>query len=242
MDDNRLEKLKKLLEITNEGLTRQEFLDSIKQVINQVLEIETKAIEKVNLALGEFKQDQQNFKDNTQVGISDLENQLITKADKMFKDQQDNLNFIRDKVRRLQNGHDGKDGVNGRDGKDADEKKIINEILNKIKLTEIDKLELEQVKSDINELKQRKHLGGSGGLSKIAMESKFVDDETPTGTINGINKTFILARLPNPSTSVKVFVNGARMRLTEDYTLSNKTITFITAPPTSSIILVDYRK
>jgi len=69
----------------------------------------------------------------------------------------------------------------------------------------------------------------------------FVDDETPTGTVNGSNKAFVLANTPK-SGSEKVFVNGQRMKGGgEDYTLSDKTITFETAPPTNSIILVDYR-
>jgi hypothetical protein len=74
------------------------------------------------------------------------------------------------------------------------------------------------------------------------MESKFIDDETPVGMVNGVNKAFTLSNMPNPPSSVKVFVNGSRMRITEDYTLSGVTVTFVTAPPTGSIILVDYRK
>lgn len=68
----------------------------------------------------------------------------------------------------------------------------------------------------------------------------FADDETPSGTINGSNKIFTVANIPIAG-SLKVFVNGSRMRITEDYTFSGTTITFITAPPTGSIILVDYR-
>jgi len=40
---------------------------------------------------------------------------------------------------------------------------------------------------------------------------------------------------------LKVYVNGQRMRETEDYTISATTITFLTPPPTGSIILCDYR-
>ena len=81
----------------------------------------------------------------------------------------------------------------------------------------------------------------SRGFSKIHLEGHIIDDETPTGTINGVNTIFTLANTPNPPASVKVYVNGARMRITEDYTLSGRTITFLIAPPTGSIILNDYR-
>lgn len=100
--------------------------------------------------------------------------------------------------------------------------------------------EIEAIYKALNSVKTSKKFGAAhgGGFT----DSNFIDDETPSGTINGTNKIFTLAYTPNPSTSVKVFVNGARMRITEDYTLSGSTITFTTAPPTTSIILVDYRK
>lgn len=70
----------------------------------------------------------------------------------------------------------------------------------------------------------------------------FVDDETPTGTVNSSNKVFTLSNTPKTN-SLKVFVNGQRVKGGgEDYTLSGVTITFVTAPPTTSILTVDYRK
>lgn len=74
---------------------------------------------------------------------------------------------------------------------------------------------------------------GSGG-------DNFIDNETPAGTINGSNVTFTLANTPE-SGSVKVFLNGMRQTLTEDYTISGATITFVSAPPSGSILRADYR-
>ncbi len=73
------------------------------------------------------------------------------------------------------------------------------------------------------------------------MNIHIIDDETPNGTVNGVNTDFTISLTPSPTTSLKVYVNGQRMKLTEDYTLSSKTITFVTAPPTGSILTVDYR-
>lgn len=76
----------------------------------------------------------------------------------------------------------------------------------------------------------------------VIIGGDFVTNEAPTGTINGSNTVFTLANTPDPASSVAVYVNGARMKGGgEDYTLSGSTITFVTAPPTGSIILVDYR-
>lgn len=76
-----------------------------------------------------------------------------------------------------------------------------------------------------------------GGASVI---HKFIDDETPSGTINSSNTTFTLAKAPIAG-SLKLYLGGARQRVTEDFTLSNKTITFTIAPDTGSILLADYR-
>lgn len=82
----------------------------------------------------------------------------------------------------------------------------------------------------------------TGGFNYNSMSFHIVDDETPTGTVNGVNTAFTIKDVPNPVSSLKVYVNGQRMRVTTDYTFAGVTITFVTAPPTSSIILVDYRK
>lgn len=108
------------------------------------------------------------------------------------------------------------------------------------------KLEIEAIKDlrkELDELKKEKggRIFGGGGFSLLAMQQHFIDDETPTGLVNGVNTDFVIGHTPNPVDSLKVFVNGQRLRLTEDYTFSGLTITFLTAPPTGSIILCDYR-
>jgi len=81
----------------------------------------------------------------------------------------------------------------------------------------------------------------TGGFNYAAIEIHIIDDETPTGTIDGSNQSFTIKHSPSPVSSLKVYMNGARMRITEDYTFSGKTITFVTAPPIGSILLTDYR-
>lgn len=83
------------------------------------------------------------------------------------------------------------------------------------------------------------------GTSNIvqAMEDGtfFMDNDTPTGLVNGSNTVFTLTFTPAPTDELKVFVNGSRLKVTEDFTLSGDTLTLNTAPPTTSIILADYR-
>mgnify|MGYP001583865821 CR=1 FL=1 len=76
---------------------------------------------------------------------------------------------------------------------------------------------------------------GSGGFN-------FSDSETPSGSVNGLNSTFVLAHTPSPATSLIFVVNGQVLAPSGvDMTLSGTTVTTITAPPTNSVVLAWYR-
>ncbi len=71
----------------------------------------------------------------------------------------------------------------------------------------------------------------------------FTFNETPSGTVNGANSTFVLANTPTTS-KVLVFRNGL-LQLEgggEDYTISGATITFVAAPSSGSKLRVVYIK
>lgn len=126
------------------------------------------------------------------------------------------------------NGKDGKDGKDGRDGlsgKDGQDGK------NGIDGKDFPQNEREKINDFMN---RRGRL--VGGVPVI----KFIENEIPTGAINGSNRAYVLTKTP-VTDSLKVFLNGARQRINDDYTLSLSTITFTNAPSTSSAILCDYR-
>ena len=79
----------------------------------------------------------------------------------------------------------------------------------------------------------------SGTLSP----SNFVTEETPSGTINGVNVTFTLANTPTSGT-LKLYLNGLRLKsgAGNDYTLSTNIISFTTAPISGDVIIADYMK
>lgn len=84
-------------------------------------------------------------------------------------------------------------------------------------------------------------LGGSAG------GTTFTDAEVPSGSINGTdgtdgNATFTLAATPTAG-SVHLYLNGLRLKLTTDYTISGTTITILAPniPITGSTLLADYR-
>lgn len=69
----------------------------------------------------------------------------------------------------------------------------------------------------------------------------FVDPIAPTGAINGVNTDFTLSSTPSPTSSLKVYQDGQLQQVTTDYTLAGTTITFVEAPVTDTILLIEYR-
>jgi hypothetical protein len=255
------EKLKKLLYLMDEdSMTKQDFIKEWKKVLDLVKKIKDENVQAIR--------DMKEAHLKLSAKIDDNSNQNLTKISKDFTEKIKDLekrysDFMADIELRVAEIQDGQDG------KDADEEIIVGKVLNKIRIPEIDEIEkdlpklgepirdaLELLEGDnrlmisaikgleekLQELGERPLGGkGGGGFSYAHMDRHFIDDETPSGLVNGSNKAFTIAKTPNPTASLKVYVNGQRMRITEDYTLSARTITFVTAPPTGSIVLVDYR-
>jgi len=76
-----------------------------------------------------------------------------------------------------------------------------------------------------------------GGITLVTASSV---DGTLTGTIDGVNTDFVLPSMPR-SGSEHLYVAGARQTLTEDYTITGRTITFNLAPQAGPIV-ADYTK
>jgi hypothetical protein len=77
--------------------------------------------------------------------------------------------------------------------------------------------------------------GGGGG------SSVWVDAEIPSGLINGSNVTYTLGSTPSPSTSLRLYANGVRLRPTTDYSLATATITMVAPLQTGDWFYADYR-
>ena len=71
----------------------------------------------------------------------------------------------------------------------------------------------------------------------------FADSEIPVGAINGSNITFMLSHVPNPSVSLHLFRNGARLSSPGDYTLTASTggLVLRAAPSGTDQLTADYR-
>jgi hypothetical protein len=90
------------------------------------------------------------------------------------------------------------------------------------------------------------HVDGSSGpcaLSGGSNGPNFADNETPVGSINGVNQTFTLQTSPVPPVSLHLYANGLRLKTGADYTVSGNIISFIGSytPGLGDTVLADYR-
>jgi hypothetical protein len=69
----------------------------------------------------------------------------------------------------------------------------------------------------------------------------FEDNETPSGTIDGVNTVFTLVKPPNPGASLQLFLNGTIQQQSTGYSLSGNTVTFVFAPAINSVLIANYR-
>ncbi len=86
------------------------------------------------------------------------------------------------------------------------------------------------------------HVDGTSGPCST-FSTTFIDGETPAGTLDGSNASFVLANIPNPSVSLALFRNGLLLRQGGDYTLASNNVTFLTGatPQPSDILAASYR-
>jgi hypothetical protein len=89
----------------------------------------------------------------------------------------------------------------------------------------------------LGDLVQASYRTGASG------QSSFVDNQTPTGTINGANLAFKLSSAPNPASSLRLYKNGILLMQSVDYTVNGSTITFLapSVPATGDSLVSFYR-
>lgn len=90
-------------------------------------------------------------------------------------------------------------------------------------------------------LKLEQGAAGSGGGGGGGGSSDFVDKETPSGSINGVNTSFTLSQTPIAG-SEHVYRNGQlQADGGVDYSISGTIITFVSPPLTGDALVVSYR-
>lgn len=169
MQDPRLERVKELAQILDDSLSREEFFDLFKKVLDFVRALEPKMLGKVDLKvaneqkklLADFKkelgkiseeaknQDKKAFK-KLESAVNSLTNYLVSESNRKMKQVDEKLSMIRD-------------------GKDADEDMIVSRVLKMVPTPQFDESRLQSIKNElIDEVRKNKRVQ-TPARSKIEM-------------------------------------------------------------------------
>lgn len=252
MEKEQIEQLKKLGIIFNTDKVITE--DEVKQVLEAVLKIFDTFYAKTTKLNTETRQEGKDLHEKIKKEGKALLDKLTDDNTKSETKKKTDLAEAISEVKRIANKvmlMKPKDGLPGAPGENA-EADTAEELRDKLQsLRKGDRLtidaveELAEIIEDIYEELKKVQRGVTTGEAPRAIfgggRVRFVDDFTPIGTINDVNAVFTLAKTPATG-SLKVYRNGTRQRVTEDYTFDGfRTITFITPPQVGEILLVDFR-
>ena len=196
------------------------------EIISKSLGVEaSKALVKeVELSISEASSTIAEQKKTTQ-DVKETMLDFVKTHKKATKEQEDGMNFLRDKVRNLT------------DGEDADEDAILERLLEKIpeQTEKFDATELvetlEKQRQEIEELKKRP-VGGGVTNMRIQQAFKYIlKTEKPVGAVDGSNLIYTVSQ---PIFAILAFsMNKAVIAQIPNYTINGNKITFTTALPTS---------
>lgn len=135
-------------------------------------------------------------------------------------------------------GIDYFDGIDGSPDTPEQILEKVNKAKELIKRNRVEGLneQIEILQKQIREMARVRHGGGVGGGGSANWIR-----ETPVGTINGSNVTFTITSniIPNSET---LYLGGIGLTPTTDYSISGRTITYVTAPPTNNTHSIKYQR
>lgn len=240
---NKLQEIKKKIEILDSLVVKSDFTKSFKFLIDFTKTLSQRIT-------NEFL----SLKANYQIFIEKIQNEQEVKLNEVIKKVDNKLATV----------INGEKGERGEDGKDADTtevaieaSKLVQEavlpLIPKIDdieknlpklggeiatalelLPEEEKLEISAIKGLKEKLEEKfsvRRLGG-GGTSDIGVQmslARLIKNETPSGTINGSNTVF---NTTAEISAVLAFAINGMVINDDEYTVSGNTITFNTAIPT----------
>ncbi len=195
MNNDRLEKLKTLLGVVNESITKQEFVTSFKAVLDFVKQIDAKNTAEFDNFKVQFKHLSNSIKLSNKDELADLKalvtNSLKDTMAEMMVECDAKMQSIDAKMLEI------RDGIDGENGKDADEEEIIKEVLKKLPKVELDEPldiveKLESLKDEyrldasaIKNLPESKGGRWGGGLSRGVADTLYAPIDGGAGVTDG---------------------------------------------------------
>lgn len=264
-----LNRLKEVHSMITDNLTRKEFVATNKQFLALIKKIESDLTAKVDEKLGTVdpeiesaRQAVEEIKSNAQALIKEirdsndttlaslkkkaLENidalftrmRLQDKFDSVLSEYQGKIEELDDKISSIPTAEEIRNGIIIPEPKLYTAEEVRNLLAALVGDERLDWTAIKGLEEKFTALTDSKSLGGLSSL--VSTRTRFVDDENLVGTLNGVNSVFTISKTPI-SGSVKIFRGGSRQRVGEDYTISNRTITFIIPPVVGEILLADFR-
>lgn len=219
--------------VDGETLTEADFLKAFNGVIEHIKKIDernakefvaiTKTIEELATKLKNTNsEDIKDIKTNVESRLNKAISECYGIMKSMQTEHQVGMNYLYDKVTKLE---DGLDGEPGEPGKDANPEVVANLVT-----SQLWPLWEEELKKLREEIAQRR-LGGGGGTSAIGVQfalGKLIKHETPTGDIDGVNVTYTVTQ--DIHAVITFGINGMVLHDNE-FSISGRTITMTTAIP-----------
>jgi len=259
-----LQKVKELLDLVQEGLTRKEFIDSFKAVIKLTTEIEKKLItkidskisdtsaetEKMRQMMGEmreqFLQTIKEAKSANETTFAGIKKRSLEAMQEMFRKmdvqgQMDKMYAEHEKMMSTMSDKEAQMKAKMDEMKEI-EPETAEQTIEKINSSEaqIDKERVKGLEDEINAL--RKEIATkTGGVRRVFQP--YIDDFS--AQTNGSLKTFTLSREPLRTNTIQVFGTDfpTILRPTVDFTVSGRTLTLtsaVPAPSTGATLLIHY--
>lgn len=225
-----------LTALDHESLSKEDFTNAFKKVVDFVKKIEARNLQEISALKSAIEQAKGTLKSTTDSKLSETQQLMKQDFDKLFEEHSNSLNFIRDKVSDFESGRltkdlDLVDEAVARALASSPEIEMPEKPQELYDSVEVLQGEIKQLKDELEILRKSKKLGGGGGTSSMGVKyalGKSVVKETPTGTVNGTNKAYTLSRVPNSILSLAI--NGQVIN-DDEYTLAGKTITMTSAIP-----------
>jgi hypothetical protein len=255
MDSNtkNIDKLKRLLSLMDEdALTREEFIKNFKNVLDLVNKIKDSNASQFNAFTNDFSNFKDNLEKNNTSKLEEFRNNIDEIDSKFVVLGEEIASKIANIIEKLENNENNKP---------IDEERVIKETLTRIEFPEYKETILdtpEQIRDKLEKLEGENRLdytaikGLEDYIKQLSSKLKGKNEprvgglrpadtgvETPSGTINGVNKAFTVTFVPKWLT-----INGQALYSDNGYALTSSsgvlTVTLDNAPLTNDILRSHY--
>lgn len=242
-EEKKLAKLEAILKMADDGLTKEEFVESFEIVVKLVKDLQTTNEQEFELMDKALKTLSENIKSESKSDLAEVRAICAEMMSKMKREHDAKMRSVKDgkpgpKGDRGEPGKDGKEGKKGKDGKDGRDGKD-GEAGTTVRVGwGAHPLQVQGLGVLVDKNTRVINFAGSGLASVVRSKSGVVTvtlqagagtfyTETPDGLINGSNTTYTVAH--DITTVFNLAINGQYLHPTTDYTFTGTTITMTSA-------------